>query len=335
MLYRGTQKGISSRLDQSARWGLIGMLMLLGVASGRGGGLSPGSAVVEALTLDQSFTSPNDLGAAINECCRFVAQTFTAGLTGTLGAVTINVQSSSRFPLHVAIRTVIDGVPSTMVLGETTLRSGSAPLSLLITFPQVIPIVAGVQYAIVVNYEGAPPPGPGQSQGNWAGATGDRYPDGALYFSFLDGISWVMLTPGADVHFQTYVNVEPCTLNLEASSPDGSVNLAFEIGTHESATWNVWLIAQAEVTPLVSAALPVIEPPVPVELDLPFFPALGTVGFLTTLTTPVQGIICSAFVTVDTGPGGLAAGPSLQALQDLLGPLVRGLHDQLMQQHIQ
>jgi hypothetical protein len=211
MLYRGEQKGITSRRGQSARWALIGILTLLGVASGRGGTLGTSMAIVEALTLDQSFTAvPTGtlLIALINACCRFVAQTFTAGLTGTLGGVNIDVQSRSIFPLHVAIRTVIDGVPSTTVLGETTLSSSSAPLSLLITFPQVIPIVAGVQYAIVVNYEGAPPPGGSQIQGAWLGAVGDQYPRGQLYSSFLDGISWFLSDglDGFDVHFQTYVN---------------------------------------------------------------------------------------------------------------------------------
>jgi hypothetical protein len=315
MLYKGEQKGIRSRLDQSAQWVLIGVLMLLGVASGRGGDLGTGIAVVEALTLDQSFTSPTDLGADINECCRFVAQTFTAGLTGTLGAVTIEVGSTSGFPLHVAVRTVIDGVPSTTVLGETTLRSSSAPLSLLITFPQEIHIAAGGQYAIVVNYEGAPPPGPGQSQGIWAGATGDRYAAGALYFSVLDGISW---SGGeADVHFQTYVNVEPCTLNVEPSASDGTLNLAFEVGTSEPATWNVWLSFQSQIIRLVSAPLPAVDPPISFPIRIPFFPPLGTIGFLTTLTTAEEGIICSDFETVDTGPRLESAAPSAHELQDL------------------
>jgi hypothetical protein len=211
MQYRDEQKGMSNRLGQSAQWGLIGVLMLLGVASGKGGTPGTSIAVVEALTRDQSFTSPDGLGADINECCRFIAQTFTAGLTGTLGGVNIDVESSSIFPLHVAIRTIIGGVPNTTVLGETTLSSSSAPLSLLITFPQVINITAGVQYAIVVNYEGAPPPGPGQFQGVWGGASGDLYPGGALYFSPLDGISW-SVSPDADLHFQTYVNLAMDTI---------------------------------------------------------------------------------------------------------------------------
>ena len=156
--------------------------------------------------VDQSFTTPTNLGANINECCAFIAQTFTAGVTGTLAGVNIDVNSpiNSPFSLHVAIHAVtINGQPSSIVLGDTTLASNSAPLSLLIAFPQVINIVAGAQYAIVVDYPGAPPPGAGQFQGIWSGSFGDDYAGGEV-FSSVDGSSWV---PGTlvDVHFQTYV----------------------------------------------------------------------------------------------------------------------------------
>jgi len=157
-------------------------------------------------TVDQSFTSPTNLYGNINEGDRFIAQTFTAGLTGNLAGVNIHVESSSEFLLHVAIRAVTGGVPSSTVLGETTLSSSSAPLSLFITFPQPVNIVTGVQYAIVVNYEGAPPPGPGQVQGFWMGAIGDLYTGGDVYASYLDGISWSWFQ-GDDLHFRTYVDV--------------------------------------------------------------------------------------------------------------------------------
>jgi hypothetical protein len=157
--------------------------------------------------IDQSSISQTNLGSAINDCCKFVAQTFTAGVTGTLAGVAIDVISSSTssFPLHVAIRTVTArGMPSPMILGETTLGSGSAPISLLITFPQTITIIAGDQYAIVVNLEGAPPPGPGKSLGIWSGASGDTYPGGKSFASVSDGILWSEVADG-DLHFQTYV----------------------------------------------------------------------------------------------------------------------------------
>ncbi len=162
--------------------------------------------VITQTFVDQSFTSPYNLGANINECCTFVAQTFTAGLTGTLSGVSVDVFSpvSSPFPLHVSIHTVnADGSPSSMILSDTTLNSNSAPLSLFITFPQEISIVAGKQYAIVVSYQGAPPPGAGQFQGIWRGASGNLYTAGDLYSS-VDGSSWFSY-PGSDVHFQTYL----------------------------------------------------------------------------------------------------------------------------------
>jgi hypothetical protein len=162
--------------------------------------------------VDQSFTSPFDLGAAINECCRFVAQTFTAGLTGTLAGISIDVETgTSSFPLHVGIRTAPGGVPSSTVLGEVSLTENDAPLSRLITFPQTIEVFEGVQYAIAVNYEGAPPPGAFQGLGQWAGATGDAYPRGSLFSSVSDGISWSSPGTGFDVHFRTYVEIEVVT----------------------------------------------------------------------------------------------------------------------------
>ncbi|MCI0553950.1 MAG: T9SS type A sorting domain-containing protein [Anaerolineae bacterium] len=183
------------------------------------------SPVTAQTLLDQSFTSPLNLGAVINVCCKFAAQTFTAELTGTLAGVNINVEFGGSIPLHVAIRTVTGGVPSPTILGETTLSSSSAPLSLLITFPQTINIVAGTQYAIVLDYEGAPP---GQFQGTWTGAVGDLYTGGDLYFSLTDGITWFASGPGHDVHFQTYVTVAPsvieATIDIKPGSDPNSIN---------------------------------------------------------------------------------------------------------------
>jgi hypothetical protein len=119
-----------------------------------------------------------------------------------------------------------------------------------------------------------------------------------------------------------------CTLILTPSLTEGTPTLDVQLGTQAPATWNVWLIAQAEVTPLVSATLPVIALPASVELDLPFVPALGTISVLTTLTTPDQGIICSVFSTVDSGPPLADRVP----LKELVEPHAVKLHDQLRQQ---
>lgn len=194
--------------------------------------------------LDQSFTFPgNTMGVAINECCKFVAQTFTAGLTGTLAGVKIHVRSVSTFFLHVAIRTTTNGLPNPTVLGETNLPTGNAPRDMLIEFPQRIEMVAGVQYAIVVNYEGAPPPGHLQEQGIWDGEaalapTDRQYPRGAPYLSRLDGISWEPVLPpnyDGDLHFQTYVEAAPGPIiqSVGNKSVDEEAPLAFTVTAND------------------------------------------------------------------------------------------------------
>ena len=172
--------------------------------------------------IDQSFTSPHNASVFINECCTFVAQTFTAGVSGTLDGVNIDVASNNNtYPLHVAIHTVtISGEPSSTILGDTTLSPNSAPPSLLITFPQLINIAAGVQYAIVVNYQGAPSADVGQTQGAWYGAAGNYnyYPGGDVYGS-VDGSSWFSFSAGenyVDLHFQTYVTADITLVELSS-----------------------------------------------------------------------------------------------------------------------
>lgn len=92
-----------------------------------------------------------------------------------------------------------------------------------------------------------------------------------------------------------------CTLNLNLSSTNGTLNLDFEVGTQEPANWNAWLTSQDDIDRILFVELPVIDPPISFPLSLPFFPQLGTVGVLTTLTTPDKGIVCSDFETVNTG----------------------------------
>ena len=162
------------------------------------------NTVHSSLVVDQSFTAGFNAGLNINECCAFIAQTFTAGVSGTLGGVSVEVRAitNSMLPLHVAIRTVRNGVPTSTVLGGTDLNS-SAPLSSIIRFLQNIAIEKGQQYAIVVNYLRGPPPGAGQAQGIWDGATGNLYTRGAAYAS-VDGTSW-SLVPNVDAFFKTYM----------------------------------------------------------------------------------------------------------------------------------
>lgn len=171
----------------------------------------PSVATSQAAPLDQSFTSPFNLGADINNCCRYVAQTFTAGVSGDLTGVNVAVQDPQpdlQPKLRVEIRTVANDVPTTTVLGAVALDTDSVPITQLITLPAPVRVIAGTKYAIVLSYDGAPDPGPDQTQGVWTGAGGNLYPSGGLYFSPDDGTTWQAF-PDADVHFQTYVQPLP------------------------------------------------------------------------------------------------------------------------------
>jgi hypothetical protein len=168
--------------------------------------------------IDQSFTQGGDLGTVINDCCAYVAQTYTAGLSGTLAAVSVDITGfGDPLPLDVEIRTVANGLPTTTILGETTTMNFS--LSDIIAFNQAIPQVAGTQYAIVVHFDGAPPPP--DAEGVWGGATGNLYPGGDDVLSFDGGQTFCFCggQDNFDSHFITYVNEvpEPGTLLLLAS----------------------------------------------------------------------------------------------------------------------
>jgi hypothetical protein len=171
-------------------------------------------AAADPISLDQSFTpASGGVFHLINECCAFVAQTYTAGITGTLAGVAVAVESNSPFPLNISLRSAPAGLPSPAILAETTLSGSSSPLLNVFSFPTLVEQIAGEQYAIVVNFVGAPPPGPGQGLGFWRGGLG--YPEGTALAS-VNGSSWFESAPGSDASFQTYVSPvpEPSTLLL-------------------------------------------------------------------------------------------------------------------------
>lgn len=176
---------------------------------------APGSA--DPVQLDQAVAPGDNQGvfAVINECCAFVGQTYTAGLTGVLAGVSVDVESNRDFPLRVQIRATEGGVPTVTILGETTLDTSASPFDSILTFPLVIDQFAGTTYAIVVSYAGAPPAGAGQGLGHWVGGA-DVY-DGGFNLASRDGIDWSWPhNPDSDLHFQTLVTPipEPGTLVL-------------------------------------------------------------------------------------------------------------------------
>jgi hypothetical protein len=181
------------------------------------------AATLQTGVLDQEFVIPQGYGAVIDEASDFVGQTYTAGLTGTLTGVNVDLSEfgSTTVPLRVAIYEVSAGVPTSTVLGETVLALGNPSLNDLISFSEIIPQVTGMQYAIVINYLGSPSPGGilGQWLGGttfWQGSTRDDYFGGQVVFS-NDTTTWTTYEDG-DFHFRTFVLPQETVPVPESSS---------------------------------------------------------------------------------------------------------------------
>lgn len=163
--------------------------------------------------LDQSYTEPDGVGAAINEGCRYIAQTFTAGLTGTLTGVNVDILSRRDAPpLRITIRHAMNDRPQGAPLGiryqaQRRVRLFGSPIA----FSEEISVVAGQRYAIQVNYGGAEL-GSGWL-GSWAGGAGNGYLGGRKLGGDCPTYGgtgfWHAEDPFVDLHFRTFVDPAP------------------------------------------------------------------------------------------------------------------------------
>jgi hypothetical protein len=191
-------------------------LMLLAACSAFLVGQLVGAPVaVAAPVVDQSVTGVYSLTGTLNACCAYIAQTFTAGVTGRLTGVNAAINTDGDpFPLRVAIRTTdANGDPTSVVLAETTLsRPHSSDTDELIPFGQPPHVSAGVRYAIVVDFPGAPQ---GNHDGSWFGFTDNPYAFGEALASDDGGSTWFLIGEEAgwnpDLGFRTHVDTGPST----------------------------------------------------------------------------------------------------------------------------
>jgi hypothetical protein len=162
-----------------------------------------------AARLDQSFITGNDLSAGLYGLPVFEAQSYTAGITGTLQGVAIDVTAIDVHQVaRIQIEAIVGGVPSNVVLGTARAASGGdLAITTVIPFSTSIPQVAGQQYAILVDYPDAPPFVNGiENTASWNGSDGNLYPAGTLFSTFDGGTTWQSFaSDGIDLHFQTFV----------------------------------------------------------------------------------------------------------------------------------
>ena len=89
------------------------------------------AAAAPAPVVDQSFTTPSGATTSINQCCAFVAQTFTAGRNGLLAGVNVDTRNPvfTVPSLRVSIRNVVGSVPGETVLATTVTAGGGTSAS--------------------------------------------------------------------------------------------------------------------------------------------------------------------------------------------------------------
>jgi hypothetical protein len=80
------------------------------------------------------------------------------------------------------------------------------------------------------------------------------------------------------------------------------LTIDLSISSNQLSLWNVWLTSHGEINSKLSMTIPGgLEQPLTLPISVPYFPPQGWVGVLTTLATPMKGIVCSKFVVLDTG----------------------------------
>ncbi len=207
------------------------------IAAGLAGGLSLlGGSIAGAAqggSLDQQIAGPGDLGAAVWGP-QSLAQVFTAGITGSLTRVVINITETGPAPtgnLVVSIESVtgsgLSALPSDTVLGQTILSPSQVTNgSNSVTFSPGIASISGTQYAIVLSDTTDQ-----DGQYLWFGTDTANYQGGPSASNRGSGWSVESPTPqgAVDFIFQTYVQ---SNLAGYADTPAGglaSASVTFKI----------------------------------------------------------------------------------------------------------
>jgi hypothetical protein len=202
--------------DPQRRWRGRNVVSLLGGAARRGALLVAAATAALLLvgvsgasaqgTLDQSVTAGSGGGVGVWGTER-LGQTFTAGITGTLSQVDLDLLTSlDPAPLSVDIESVdANGHPSGTVLAATTVTSSLVPgpttwVSLPLSDGPIV--VAGTRYAIVL----ADPADPVGGSKIWADefANPNPYSGGDVQLSGDSGSTWLD-QPAFSLLFRTYV----------------------------------------------------------------------------------------------------------------------------------
>jgi hypothetical protein len=170
--------------------------------------VAPGVAKAQTPTLDQSQSMVAGVEIVAGPVLVY-AQTFRAGLSGGLPLVELAVNKQSGDPdpgpIFVELQSTSAGEPSGQVLATASVPadmvpSGNNPEFVRFQLQPVVPITAGVLYALTL---GAPDSSQTEPSYGWGFDSGDSYPAGESWEGSLQE-GWIGL--GTDFAFKTYVN---------------------------------------------------------------------------------------------------------------------------------
>ena len=176
-------------------------------------------------TLDQSEYAPSFFSGTYSFGSNFfAAQTYTAGITGSLSSVNVRICSNDA-GVTVQIRDTVSGMPGGTILGSTSIPNPVCGSLNSATFSGV-PQFAGTQYAIVVlDLTGGGP---------WAFMpAGTAYAGGGGSFSSDSGATWTPFGCCQGIfQFQTFVNPAKTVTSLADDGSPGT--LRYEIANANS-----------------------------------------------------------------------------------------------------
>jgi hypothetical protein len=164
--------------------------------------LAPATALAGTLDQQQTNASAGYVGIGSGQSG---AQTFTAGLSGSLDRVDLVLQKigDPTAPLNVEIRNASGGVPGTTVLASESVSTaiGASPVFVAIGFLSPAAVVAGTQYSIVL-WSVADP----FNSYGWRNSSGEAYAGGGPFFVPASPPSTAWTPVGGDLAFKTYVD---------------------------------------------------------------------------------------------------------------------------------
>jgi|GEM_PF-4864338 len=162
------------------------------------------------------------------------AQSFTAGISGTLAQVDATLKTHGNFgDLTFSIFAAASGIPTGAALGSVTIAAADLPPEHVVTVVSVdftsqsVNLTRGTQYVLVLSSPNSTGAGDGIC---WLGDSLTNYAGGGALISTDGGTNWQTYVPATDLWFATHVTA------LEQPQPGVTINVAGTDGRGNSIT---------------------------------------------------------------------------------------------------